>query len=133
MADRRVCFPCSVGTPHTCLICLEVIASSGQAPRYACTQRLRFERQISEEAAGIPHPWLTNLFTAFCTSGEIPLETGVATDWIARAGDACRCIAITVRNPKDLTTGTLHAAIGAEDLRRVAPSIACMAATGVLA
>ncbi|KOX56907.1 hypothetical protein ADL19_10000 [Streptomyces purpurogeneiscleroticus] len=132
MADRRVCFPCSVGTSHTCPICLEVIAGSGQAPCYACSQRRRSERQIAEEAAGIPHSWLADLFTAFCQSGAIPLDTGIANGWIARASEACRRIALTVSNPGGLTTDSLHAALGADDLRRVAPLIAYMTQTGVL-
>lgn len=132
MADRRVCFPCSVGTSHTCPICLQVIAGSGQAPCYACSQRRRSERQIAEEAATIPHPWLAELFTDFCEGGEIPLDTGVANGRIARAADACRRIATTVTNPESLTTDTLHAALGAEDLRCVAPLIAYMAEVGAL-
>jgi hypothetical protein len=132
MASKRICLACSLGVTHPCPLCGGVVSGSGQAPCQPCSHRRRAKRQIAAEAATIPHPWLAELFTGFCTSGRIPLEAGIATDRIARAAAACRCIAITVTNPTDLTTEALHAALGAEALRRVAPLIAYMAAVGPL-
>jgi hypothetical protein len=132
MANDRICFPCSVGITHTCPICQAVIPGSGQAPCYPCSQRRRTERQIAEEAATIPIRWMSGMFIAFCESGRIPLDNGLAAERIARAADACRRIAITAPNPERLTTDALHAAIGAEGTRRVAPLIAFMSDVGVL-
>lgn len=132
LPERRVCRACAVGITHTCPICLSVIPGGGQAPCTPCSHRRRSERRIVAEAATIPHPWLAKLFTGFCTSGRIPLVAGVATARIARAAAAFRLIAGTVENPKDLTTEGLHAALGAEGLRRVAPLIAYMTEIGAL-
>lgn len=132
MASDRICFPCSVGITHTCPICQAVIPGSGHAPCYPCSQRRRSERQIAEEAATIPIRWMSGMFIAFCESGRIPLDNGLAAERIARTADACRAIA--VRDPAygRLTTDAVHAALGADGARRVAPLIAFMSDVGVL-
>jgi hypothetical protein len=132
MADTQLCLACAVGLTHRCPICQDDVPGSGHAPCYPCSQRRRANRQIATERETIRHPWLAELFSDFCTSGKIPLETGNATDRIARAAAACRRIAVTVTNPTDLSTETLHAALGAESLRRVAPLIAHWAEVGVI-
>jgi hypothetical protein len=131
MADDRICFPCSVGITHTCPICQAIIPGSGDAPCYACSQRRRSERQIDEAAATIPIKWMSGMFIAFCR-GRIPLDHGLASERIARAAEACRAIA--ARNPAygSITTDDVHAAIGAEGARRVAPLIDFMCDVGVL-
>lgn len=132
MANKQLCLACAVGLTHRCPICQDVVPGSGHAPCYPCTQRRRAHRQIVAEVETIPHLWLAGLFSDFCVSGRIPLDTGIAVDRIARAAAACRRIAITVTNPTDLSTDTLHAALGAESLRRVAPLIAYWAEMGVI-
>lgn len=132
LTEARVCRACATGTTRTCPLCLSVVPGGGKAPCHPCSHRRRSERRITTEAATIPHPWLADLFTAFCTSGRIPLTAGIATARIARAAEACRRIAVTVQNPGGLTTDALHAALRAEGLRRVAPLIAYMAEVGAL-
>lgn len=131
-AEHRTCHGCAAGTTRTCMICGSVVPGGGGAPCHPCSHRRRSERRIAAEAATIPRPWLAELFTGFCTSGRIPLSAGVATARIARAAAACRRIAVTVQNPKNLTTEGLHAVLGADGLRRVAPLIAYMAEVGAL-
>ena len=132
LRERRICRACATGTTHTCPLCGVVVPGGGQAACHPCSHRRRSERRIAAEAATIPHAWLAALFTGFCTSGRIPLAAGVATARIGRAAVACRRIAGTVQKASGLTTDALHATLGAETLRRVAPLIAYMTEVGAL-
>ncbi len=71
------------------------------------------------------------MFITFCR-GRIPLDDGLASQRITRAAEACRAIA--ARDPAygRITTDDVHAAIGAEATRRVAPLIEFMCDVGVL-
>lgn len=71
------------------------------------------------------------MFIAFCR-GRISLDDGLASERIARAADVCRAIA--ARDPAygRITTDDVHAAIGAEAARRVAPLIEFLCDVGVL-
>lgn len=131
MATDDICFPCSVGITHACPICQTVVSGSGNAPCYPCSQRRRPEHQIDEEAATIPIRWMSGMFIAFCR-GRISLDDGLASERIARAADVCRAIA--ARDPAygRITTDDVHAAIGAEAARRVAPLIEFLCDVGVL-
>lgn len=104
----------------------------GQALCDWCSRERRSRYQIDREAETISRRWLANLFVAFCLSGEIPLRAVAARLQIERSADACRRIAITAPNPHDLTSEAVHAALGTDAMRRVAPLIAYMMKVGAL-
>lgn len=132
MPNSRVCFPCSIGPPHRCPECHLGVIGGGQALCDWCSRERRSRYHIDREAETIPRRWLVNLFVAFCLSGEIPLRAVAARLQIERAADACRRIAITAPNPADLSTETVHASLGTDGMRRVAPLIAYMVKVGAL-
>lgn len=132
MADKRLCFACAVGLTHRCPDCEKVVPGSGNAPCYPCSRRRRARHLIAVEEHTISHRWLAAMFTSFCTSGSIPLEAKIADERIARAAAACRQIARKVTNRTDLATDNVHAALGADGIRRVAPLISYLMRTGAL-
>lgn len=132
MANPRLCLACAVGLTHRCPRCQTVVPGSGNAPCFPCTRRRLAWLAIGAEARTISHPWLAELFRAFCKSGSIPLEAKIADDRIARAAAACRRIALHVTDPTDLALEAVFSALGAQDLRRVAPMIAYWATIGAL-
>ena len=132
MADKQLCLACAVGLTHRCPECKKIVPGSGYGPCYPCAKARVRRVRIGEEARTISHPWLAELFRAYCTSDIFPLEAKIADDRIARASAACRRITLHVTDPTDLTMETVFAALGEEALRRVEPMIAYWATIGAL-
>ncbi len=133
MANKRLCLACAVGLTHRCPECKKIVPGSGYGPCYPCSKARARRVRIGEEARTISHPWLAELFRAYCTSDIFPLEAKIADDRIARAAAACRRIALHVTDPPDLAMETVFAALGEKALRRVEPMITYWATIGALA
>lgn len=132
MASKQVCLACFVFITHVCPVCHETASGSGRGPCYPCRHRLGCESQFATETATISHLWLRDLFTAFCKNECVPVVEDGSRNLIARAAAACRRIADGHPNPASLTIETVYAALGVEDLRRVAPFITYMADRGIV-
>ncbi len=133
MADTQLCLACAVGLTHRCPICQDDVPGSGHAPLLPVQPTPSREPPDRERGGDDPPPLA--LQAVFPTSARAVRSRSRPASRLtgspARPPRARR-IAITVTNPGDLSTETLHAALGAESLRRVAPLIAHWAEIGVI-
>ncbi len=132
MASKQVCLACFVFITHVCPVCHETASGAVGVPATPAAIAWAVKASSPQDSHDLTLVAPRSVYTAFCKNECVPVVEDGSRDLIARAAAACRRIADGHPNPASLTIETVYAALGVEDLRRVAPFITYMADRGIV-